>query len=71
MSYQIRVHEDGDTEIRQTGIVRSKFCCEEYLEFDSVTGLKDELKEYGHDEDRIMEAIDTMLIDHSNEWIKV
>lgn len=72
MAYQVRVHDDGDTEIRNTGANKTAdFSDDQYLTFEDVENLIKELIDYGHDEDRVNEAVDEMLSSDSNEWVEV
>jgi hypothetical protein len=66
MSYQIHVHEDGDTEIRQIEEVPS-LCTD--LVLHTIEDVSRELKDYGHDEDRINEAL--MEVSNTSDWVEV
>ena len=64
--YLIRVHDDGDTEIMQVESVPTDNC---YLALDTVEEVAFELKDYGHDEDRINEAL--AATSNTDDWVEV
>ena len=65
--FQVHVHEDGDTEIRQTDNIPS-FCDD--LFFNTVEEVSAELKSYGHEEDDITRVLDDLSF-KPNEWVKI
>jgi len=66
MSYQIHVHEDGDTEIRQVEKVPP---FNTHLVLYTVEDTARELKDYGHDKDRIHEAL--TKVSNTSDWVEV
>ena len=68
MAYLVRVFCDGDTEIKQIGARPDPVDCS-YVVLDTVEDVTRELKEYGHEEDRINEALTEAS--NSVDWVDV
>lgn len=66
MAYLIRVHDDGDTEICQVEKVPS---FNTHIVLYTVEDVARELKDYGHDEDRINEALTE--VSNTSDWVEV
>jgi len=66
-AYVVRVHPDGDTEIKRTETDSSDD--EQYVKHISKDELIKELVDYGHEMDRIEEAIKEVHV--TLEWVKV
>ncbi|TRZ51287.1 MAG: hypothetical protein D4S01_05080 [Dehalococcoidia bacterium] len=64
--YLIKVHEDGDTEIKQ---VEQEPAYNSDILLHTVEDVARELKEYGHEEDAINEAL-TRASDEV-DWVEV
>ena len=68
MAYLVRVFCDGDTEIKQIETRPDPADCS-YVVLDTVEDVARELKEYGHEEDRINEALTEAS--NSVDWVDV
>ena len=68
MAYLVQVHDDGDTEIKQVE-VRPDPASSPHIVLDTVEDVARELKDYGHEEDRINEALS--MASYSTDWVEV
>jgi len=72
MAYQVQVHDDGDTEIRDLGVIPTNtFEDKSHLSFNKLRDLIKELEDYGHDKTRIDEAIRDMIESAKSDWVKI
>lgn len=66
MAYLIRVHDDGDTEIRQVETVPDY---NTDLVLNTIEEVSFELYDYGHNKDRINEAL--TQVSNTSNWVEV
>ena len=67
--YEVVVHEDGDTEIRRTTKVDPWVT---HVVLPDLESLRAELRDYGHPDDCVEDAIEEMLsLEDTNEWVMI